>query len=441
MKISQILPFFYENSSFINVSHTRSETGGREASSCASVARGLGWKHGRRKGWKKRSKWLHRDSEIAPTASHPIFGFLRSLQVFIATCGLLCITILTVAASELSVIAVGDITIGSRMTPLIESEGAGVFFEGTAALIQSADVATASLNTSISERGEPRYGIEHPFRAAPGLARALANAGFDAVSLATPHIMDFGLEALEDTITELEWYNVKPIGAGITAEAAQLPAWVPVHVGTDSASTVEVALLAYYRVNEFARYTADPLAYAVYSQMVDAVTQARQRAELVIVWLHWGKDAPGNHAPTQLEESIGRQRIFAHALIDAGADLVLCQQLHTLGGIELYQGKPIVYSLADFIYDTYHKQHSRIVMPKVTFEDRILTSIELIPILTDAPNASAQDGKAASYTVHQPSVLTGEAATEALLDYKKRCAKLKTEVLIEAERGWIKGTI
>ena len=102
---------------------------------------------------------------------------------------------------------------------------------GTTELIQSADVATASLNVSISERGEPRHGIKNPFRSAPGLGRALANAGFDAVSLATPHIMDFGFEALEDTITELEWYDVKPIGAGPNAKAAKLPAWVTVGIG------------------------------------------------------------------------------------------------------------------------------------------------------------------------------------------------------------------
>ena len=107
------------------------------------------------------------------------------------------------ASDEISILAVGDITISSRMTPLIESKGAGVFFQGTTDLIRSADIATAPLNASISERGEPRYGIEHPFQAAPGLGRAIANAGFDAVSLATPHIMDFGFEALEDTITEL----------------------------------------------------------------------------------------------------------------------------------------------------------------------------------------------------------------------------------------------
>ena len=342
----------------------------------------------------------------------------------------------TVSADEISVLAVGDITISSRMTPLIERNGAGVFFEGTAALIQSADVATASLNASISERGEPRYGIQHPFRSAPGLGRAIANAGFDAVSLATPHIMDFGFEALEDTITELEWYDVKPMGAGTNAEAAKHPAWVPIGVG--EAEPAQVALLAYYRVNAFTRYTEDPLAYAVYSEMTDAVRQARTKAALVVVWLHWGSQ--GRSA----DEAIGRQRIFAHALIDAGADIVLCQQLHTFGGIELYQGKPIVYSLSDFIYDAYDKQHSHIVIPKATFKAGALKSIELIPILTDPPKTSVRPAKSTETSAKPeiknqfPSILTGEAAIKTLQDYQRRCAELKTEVFIEGERGWVR---
>ena len=339
------------------------------------------------------------------------------------------------SSDEISVLAVGDITVSSHMTPLIERKGAGVFFQGTTPLIQSVDVATASLNTSISERGEPRYGIENPFRAAPGLGRALANAGFDAVSLATPHVMDFGFEALEDTIAELEWYNVKPIGAGANANAAKLPTWIPVTVGTKS---VQVGLLGYYRVNEFARYTEDPLAYAVYSEMIDAVKQTRTKAVLVIVWLHWGSQ--GRSA----DDASGRQRIFAHALIDAGADMVLCQQLHTFGGIELYQGKPIVYSLTDFIYDTYDKQHSHIVIPKATFGSGVLKSIELIPLLTDPPKTPVRPGKPAetpetSEVESQfPSILTGELAIKTLQDYKRRCAKFETEVIIEGERGWIR---
>ncbi len=322
-------------------------------------------------------------------------------------------------AEEITVLAVGDITVGARLTPLIETEGARVFFEGTTPLIQSADIATASLNTSISERGEPRPGIKHPFRAAPGLGRALANAGFDAVSLATPHLMDFGLEALQDTLAELKGFNVKPIGAGLTAAAARRPAWVSIK-GTEK----QVALFAYYRQTDFARYTADPVAYAVYSDMVNAVAQARQNAERIIVWLHWGTASPD---ATQRESALGRQQLFAHALIDAGADMVLCQQLHTLGGIELYQGKPIVYSLADFIYDVYDKQHTHLVIPKATWTDGVLASIELIPIVTETPHAT-----------YQPQPLHGEVAIETLRAYQQRCAQFNTEVSLEGERGWIR---
>ncbi|MCY3721280.1 MAG: CapA family protein [Candidatus Poribacteria bacterium] len=353
----------------------------------------------------------------------------------------------SVPSNEISVLVVGDITISSRMTALTESKGAGVFFQGTADLIQSADVATASLNASISERGEPRYGIEHPFRAAPGLGRAIANAGFDAVSLATPHIMDFGFEALADTITELEWYDVKPIGAGTSVETAKRPAWVSVKRG--QTETAQVALLAYYRVNEFARYTEDPLAYAVYSEMTNAVERIRTKAALVVVWLHWGSRSGSTDAV------IGRQRIFAHALINAGADMVVCQQLHTFGGIELYQDKPIVYSLSDFIYDAYDKQHSHIVIPKATFDAKTLKSIELIPILTDPPKTAVRPGKPKEsrdevtlkkhpsknplQVANQfPSVLTGKAAIDTLQNYQRRCAELETEVSIEGERGWIR---
>ena len=124
--------------------------------------------------------------------------------------------------------------------------------------------------------------------------------------------------------------------------------------------------------------------------------------------------------------------------------MVLCQQMHTFGGIELYQGKPIVYSLTDFIYDTYDKQHSHIVIPKATFGSGVLKSIELIPILTDSPKTPVRPGKptetpATSENMKQfPSILTGEPAIKTLQDYQRRCAKLNTEVIIEGERGWIR---
>ncbi len=373
----------------------------------------------------------------------------------------------TTDTETLTVLTVGDITVGSRLTPLIETHGPGIFFQATAKLIQEANIAIAFLNTSISDRGEPRHGRNPIFRAAPGFARGLANTGFDAVSLATPHSMDFGFEALEDTLTELEWYHVEPVGAGITGEMAGKPAWIPLrrirsnirraaeitneipsfeqgnppftgNVEADGfspskTSEVGVAVLAYYRQNEFSRYTGDMRANALYSNMVAAVTDARDNAELLIVLLHWGEKAyqenrgEQSRREKQQESAIARQQIFAHALIDAGADMVCCQQLHTLGGIEIYQGKPIVYSLADFIYDAYDKQYLRLVIPKAKFDDGELTSIELIPILTGTADKK-----------YQPSILSGEEAIETLRDYQQRCAPFKTEFLIENERGWIR---
>lgn len=344
-----------------------------------------------------------------------------------------CSVIVGVAVSdaeEITVVAVGDITIGSNLTPTIEKHGARIFFEGTSPIIQSADVATASINTSISERGEPDARRELRFRAAPDLARAIANAGFDVVSIATPHIMDFGIQALEDTVTHLEWYNVKPIGAGITPAAANAPAWLEVH-------SKKIAVLAYLRENEFNIASLDVVASAAFSQMTKTVQKLNDTADLVIVWLHWGK----REAETDTEQSsIGRQRIFAHALIDVGADLVLCQQLHTYGGIELYNGKPIIYSLADFIYDTYSLQFARTIIPKVTFVEDRLKSIELIPILVDKPGTDIpqpivmKEYKPTSDTVRRK---LEDTALETLKDYQKRCAALKTEVIIEGERGWI----
>lgn len=331
----------------------------------------------------------------------------------------------------ISVIAVGDITIGSSLTPLIERQGAGVFFEGTAPIIQSADIATVPLNTSISDRGEPDPQRELRFRAAPGLARALANAGFDAITLATPHILDFGMPALEDTLTNLDWYNVKSMGAGTSPAAANAPAWIEVN-------SKKIAMFGFLRGNEFNMASLDPVAAASYSHMMQSVREVNDTAELVIVWLHWGKK---ESTETLRESTIGRQRIFAHALINAGADLVLCQQLHTLGGIELYKGKPIVYSLADFIYDTYELQYARTIIPKVTFVSGALKSIELIPILADKlgdtiPQPSLL--KAKDTSVYNSEDNLGESAIETLQDYQKRCAVLKTEVTIEGDRGWIR---
>ena len=316
---------------------------------------------------------------------------------------------------EISVVTVGDITVGSSLTPIIDRNDIEILFAGTVHLIKSADIAVTTLNTSISDRGEPQHGVTHPLRAVPSLARGIANAGFTAVSLSTPHIMDFGAEALEDTIVLLNWYQVKTAGAGLTPGTIYEPAWLNV-------KTTQIAFLAYAYGDQFGSDCDNSVARAVYSDIMQSVKSVARRAGLVVVSIHWGK---ARH--TQAVSK--RQRFFAHGLIDVGADLVLCQRLHTLQGIEIYKGKPVVYSLADFIYETYDKQYSQVVIPKVTFANRVLKSIELTPIWVDNPDAK-----------YQPQVLSGDDAQEALLHYQQLCAELNTQVVIDGDLGLIEPT-
>ena len=324
---------------------------------------------------------------------------------------------LTVASpsenEEISLIVVGDITIGSDLTPILKKSGVDIVFSEVSGLLQSADISVATLNTSISNRGEPKYGLNHKaFRAVPDLAYGISNAGFDLISLTTPHLLDFGVEALEDTIQLLNNFQVKTVGAGLTEEEANKPAWFGV-------KAAQVAFLAYSHGRFFATQEEGFISRALHSTMIEKVKRLSKQADLLIVMTHWGK-------PRQTKKVTKRQQFFAHALVDAGADLVLCQRLHMLQGTEIYQRKPIIYSLADFVYNNYDKQYTRIVAPKMTFCDGQLKLIELVPIWGGNPEAK-----------YQPQILNGELAKLALENYQILCKELNTKMVIESDKGFI----
>ena len=80
--------------------------------------------------------------------------------------------------------------------------------------------------------------------------------------------------------------------------------------------------------------------------MTNQTRDLTTKSDLLVVMMHWGK-------AVQTEAVSNRQQFFAQALIEAGADLVLSQRLHTLQGIQIFKGKPIIYSLADLIYENF----------------------------------------------------------------------------------------
>lgn len=214
--------------------------------------------------------------------------------------------------------------------------------------LRSADATVGNLECCISERGQPWDPLGKPFhfRARPWAADALAGAGFDIVSLANNHALDYGADALEDTLALLDASGVAHAGAGEDLGAAASPAWI-------EAAGRRVALLAAAdHPSDFAARAGHPgtrvirprIDHATGATLLDDVRAARRAgADAIVASLHWGPNM--NRFPLEGFPA------FARALVDAGADLVHGHSAHVFQAIEMYDGRPILYDTGDFVDD------------------------------------------------------------------------------------------
>jgi poly-gamma-glutamate synthesis protein (capsule biosynthesis protein) len=229
--------------------------------------------------------------------------------------------------------------------------------------------------------------------------------------------MDYGEEGFLDTLEFLSWYGLKYVGGGMNAKDARKPVVL-------KAKDVKVGFLAYYRRTEFDQFfgKTDKIgpALPIYGELEQDVAKAKEQADVVIASMHWG---------IQVEESgvTSRQKLFAHKLIDSGADVVVGQWLHKLQGIEIYKGKPVIYSLGDFIYGTYTKKIPIGFILKFVFSGTKLIRVEIIPL-------STSDAKTESYF---PVVLQDEAAENSIKTLHDLSREFGTDIQTRDDTGII----
>ena len=233
--------------------------------------------------------------------------------------------------------------------------------------LREADILFGQLETPFSERGAPQmFMLPGCLRAHPKNVHALAYAGFDVVSFASNHTLDWGEEALFDTIDLLKKNGIAIIGAGNNIDEARQPAIIE-RKGT------KIAFLAYNSVLPRGyeawpdKAGCVPLRAATFYEQVDwqpgtppriisfankddleamknDIKAVRPLTDVVVMSIHWGVHfTPALIATYQKE--------IAYAAIDAGVDLVLGHHAHILKGIEAYKGKVIFYSLCNFAFD------------------------------------------------------------------------------------------
>lgn len=262
-------------------------------------------------------------------------------------------------------------------------------------LVSAADLAVCNLECPLSthgvkcpaklaEDGRPLH-REFLFRAPPSQAQRLADAGFDAVTLANNHIMDYGGEALLETLSALDAAGLAHCGSGPDEAAAREPAIARVEGQT-------IAILAYATAHTL----PDTPGFAATDQTAgtvlltgrgDAPTRrskrilredirgAAGRADLVIVAFHWGTEASGG--PGALPRSL------AHLAVDCGADLVIGHHPHVLQGVELYEGAAVCYSLGNFAFRTPWEPNRDSATFEVEIERGVWRRIVMRPVRLD----------------------------------------------------------
>ncbi|MFO7681886.1 MAG: CapA family protein [Chloroflexota bacterium] len=243
--------------------------------------------------------------------------------------------------------AVGDIMLDRTLGSVIADGGIEFPFRLVADSLQPADITVGNLETALGDTGEPVV-KSYTFQSPPGAAESLAWGGFDVVSLANNHALDYGPESLLQGIDLLKAQNVAPIGAGINAAAARAPHIINVN-GYD------VAFLGYVHVPVEARgvyfdtatwtatETEPGLAWAVPEEIKEDVTAVLPQADLVVVVLHSGYE--------YVEPPSEEQTAAAQAAIDAGADIVIGHHAHILQAVQFYKDGIIFYGLGNFAFN------------------------------------------------------------------------------------------
>ena len=242
------------------------------------------------------------------------------------------------SSGDASLIFVGDIMVAETPGELI-SRGEDPF-QPFAALLSSHDVRIGNLECVVATTGTAEE-KPYTFRADPRTLPVLKRH-FDAVSLANNHSGDFGKAAFAEQLALMDTAGLPYFGGGRDATAAHAP-WIVERNG------VRIALLGYveFKPRSFEADASRPgVAWSGEDDdVIEDIIAARRvhRADIVIPFMHWGWEDEPDPSP--------RLRAFARRMIDAGADMVVGGHPHVTQGAEYYRGKPIIYSLGNFLFN------------------------------------------------------------------------------------------
>ncbi len=337
-------------------------------------------------------------------------------------------TLLREEPGDVVVTAVGDMIFNEQISNLPSAEHRQLL-----RILQESDIACGNLEFSMNAHPEAQRPF-YNFRAEPEFAWELASIGINMVSMANNHALDFGPDGLRDCLKALDRANITYAGAGMTLADARA-------VGSTGVQAVKTkfGLLSYVRYWTSKYRCTDPsgpclatinpavilvakedgkteavegLVEGDVKAMEDDVVVAKRHEDVVMVALH-NHDRSHHRAFGIQDTTPKNDEVMYRRAVEAGADIILGTGPHVLRGIEIYNGKPILYSLSNFIYqyrtpdkipvDLIHQRDTEVdrptnvsvwdrrdprrilegVVARMTYREAKLKRLELIPFSID----------------------------------------------------------
>ncbi|WP_270181421.1 CapA family protein [Alkalihalobacillus sp. CinArs1] len=244
-------------------------------------------------------------------------------------------------SSSYEITVVGDTMFDWSIKEAMSSKGANFPLQHISPIIKDSDLAIMNLETAIGTAGIKENKL-YTFQSPPASAKAIKDAGFDVVSLANNHAMDFGREGLHETIDLLKKADLNYVGAGTNESEAY-------RAHSQTINDHKVDILGFSQVlptiSWYANENGGLASGYQQDRVIEHIKQSAATCDTTIVYIHWGAERT-----IQPSDS---QRNFAHSMIDAGADIIIGAHPHVLQGMEYYDGKPILYSLGNFLFPDY----------------------------------------------------------------------------------------
>ena len=261
----------------------------------------------------------------------------------------------------------GDVSLDPSYLPVFGSRGYGWAWSGLGGLFRRDDLTVINLECPATTVVAP-IPKEFSFRCDPGALPAARAAGVEVANQSNNHAYDQGPDGLVDSIRRIRAAGLAPIGAGVDEAHALRPARFDLHGW-------RVAVLGIDEVLDPLDEVAGPdkpgtAAGHDVGLALQAIRRASASADLVVVMIHWGVELDTQPRAYQVDE--------AHRMIDAGADVIFGGHSHRLQPLETYRGRPIFYSLGNFVWPRFSVEGATtavaevLVRPDGTIHGRLL---------------------------------------------------------------------